>query len=84
VADHKRDLVYGLHAVRAVIDRAPERLLEVWMAEPRQDARARDLKERAEGAGLKVQTVGNESLENRGRRSAPRRGGGRAVLEALG
>lgn len=62
VADHKRDLVYGLHAVRAVIDRAPERLLELWMAEPRQGARARDLKERARAAGLKVQMVGNESL----------------------
>jgi len=62
VAEHKRDLVYGLHAVRAVIDRAPERLLELWMAEPRNDARARDLKERAEAAGLKVQRVGNESL----------------------
>jgi 23S rRNA (guanosine2251-2'-O)-methyltransferase len=62
VADHKRDLVYGLHSVRAVIDRAPERLLELWMAEPRQDARARDLKERALAAGLKVQMVGNESL----------------------
>jgi 23S rRNA (guanosine2251-2'-O)-methyltransferase len=62
VADHKRDLVYGLHAVRAVIDRAPERLLELWMAEPRHDARSRDLKERAQAAGLKVQRVGNESL----------------------
>jgi 23S rRNA (guanosine2251-2'-O)-methyltransferase len=62
VADHKRDLVYGLHAVRALIERAPERLLELWMAEPRQDARARDLKERAQAAGLKVQMVGNESL----------------------
>ncbi len=62
MADHKRDLVYGLHAVRAVIDRAPERLLELWMAEPRQDARARTLQELAKGAGLKVQLVGNESL----------------------
>jgi 23S rRNA (guanosine2251-2'-O)-methyltransferase len=62
VAEHKRDLVYGLHAVRAVIDRAPERLLELWMAEPRQDARARDLRERAHAAGLKVQRVGSESL----------------------
>jgi 23S rRNA (guanosine2251-2'-O)-methyltransferase len=62
VADHKRDLVYGLHAVRAVIDRAPERLLELWMAEPRQDVRARDLRERAQAAGLKVQMVANESL----------------------
>jgi 23S rRNA (guanosine2251-2'-O)-methyltransferase len=62
VAELKRDLVYGLHAVRAVIDRAPERLLELWMAEPRQDARARDLKERAQAAGLKVQMVGPQSL----------------------
>ena len=62
MAEHRRDLVYGLHAVRAVIDRAPERLLELWMAEPRHDARARDLKERAQAAGLKVQLVGNESL----------------------
>lgn len=62
MAEHKRDLVYGLHAVRAVLDRAPERLLELWMAEPRHDARSRDLKERAQAAGLKVQVVGNESL----------------------
>jgi 23S rRNA (guanosine2251-2'-O)-methyltransferase len=62
VADHKRDLVYGLHAVRAVIDRAPERLLELWMAEPRQDGRARELKQHAQAAGLKVQMVGNDSL----------------------
>ena len=47
VAENKRNLVYGLHAVEAVIERAPERLLELWMAEPRQDARARSLRERA-------------------------------------
>ncbi len=62
MAEHKRNLVYGLHAIRAVIDSAPERVLELWMAEPRQDARARDLKARALAAGLKIQTVGSESL----------------------
>ncbi len=62
VAEHKRSLVYGLHAVRAVIESAPERVLELWMAEARHDARARDLRERAEAAGLKIQTVGSESL----------------------
>lgn len=62
MADRKRDLVYGLHAVRAVIDRAPERVLELWMAEPRHDARARDLEERIQTAGLQVQRVGNEAL----------------------
>jgi len=62
VAEGKRTLVYGLHAVGAVIDRAPERLLELWMAEPRQDARAKSLRERAQAAGVRVQTAGTDSL----------------------
>jgi len=62
VADSRRDLVYGLHAVGAVIEHAPERVLELWMSEPRQDARARSLRERALSAGLRVQTVGAEAL----------------------
>lgn len=62
VAEDKRHLVYGLHAVQAVIERGPERLLELWMAAPRQDARARSLRERAQAAGLRVQTVPGEVL----------------------
>ena len=62
MADAKRHLVYGLHAVGAVIERSPERLLELWMAEPRQDARARSLKDRAQTAGIRVQTVSSDSL----------------------
>ena len=62
MAEGKRTLVYGLHAVGAVIDRAPERLLELWMAEPRQDARARSLRERAQSAGVRVQAASSESL----------------------
>ena len=62
MAEGKRTLVYGLHAVGAVIDRAPERLLELWMAEPRQDARAKSLRERAQAAGVRVQTAGTDSL----------------------
>jgi len=62
VAEGKRHLVYGLHAVRAVIERSPERVLELFMAEPRQDARARALREHAQRAGLKVQTVSGEVL----------------------
>jgi 23S rRNA (guanosine2251-2'-O)-methyltransferase len=55
-------LVYGLHAVGAVIDRTPERLLELWMAEPRQDLRARTLRARAVSAGVRVQTVPQDAL----------------------
>ncbi len=62
MSDTKRHLVYGLHAVGAVIDRAPERLLELWIAEPRDDARVRSLTERARAAGVHVQIAGGEAL----------------------
>lgn len=62
VAESKRNLVYGLHAIGAVIERAPERLLELWIAEPRQDARAQALRARAEAVGVRVQTAGSEAL----------------------
>jgi 23S rRNA (guanosine2251-2'-O)-methyltransferase len=62
VADSKRNFVYGLHAVNAVLERAPERLLELWVAQPRDDARTRVLRERAATAGVRVQAVGGEAL----------------------
>src|SRR5579863_6671162 len=61
VADSKRNFVYGLHAVNAVLERAPERLLELWMAQPRDDARARDLRDRAQALGVRVQSAGGEA-----------------------
>jgi 23S rRNA (guanosine2251-2'-O)-methyltransferase len=62
VADSKRNFVYGLHAVNAVLQRAPERVLELWVAQPRDDARARTLRERADSAGVRVQSVAGEVL----------------------
>src|SRR5271166_4130483 len=62
VSETKRHLVYGLHAVGAIIERAPERLLELWIGEPRDDARARSLTERARAAGVHVQIAGSETL----------------------
>jgi 23S rRNA (guanosine2251-2'-O)-methyltransferase len=62
VADSKRNFVYGLHAISAVLERAPERLLELWMAQPRDDSRTRELRDSAERAGVRVQAVGGEVL----------------------
>jgi 23S rRNA (guanosine2251-2'-O)-methyltransferase len=62
MADLKRSFVYGIHAVGAVIDRAPERVLELWIAEARDDARSRALKERALAVGLRVQAATGDSL----------------------
>jgi 23S rRNA (guanosine2251-2'-O)-methyltransferase len=57
VADSKRNFVYGLHAINAVLERAPERVLELWMAQLRDDARIRNLKDLAVKAGVHVQSV---------------------------
>jgi 23S rRNA (guanosine2251-2'-O)-methyltransferase len=62
VADSKRNLVYGLHAVNAVLERAPERVLELWTAQPRMAARLVQLRNRAQQAGVRVQEVGAETL----------------------
>ncbi len=45
-----------------MIERAPERLLELWLAQPRDDLRARELRERAQAAGVSVQSVGVAAL----------------------
>lgn len=62
VADSKRNFVYGLHAVNAVLERAPERLLELWIAQPRDDARSRQLRDRAQTLGVRVQASSGEAL----------------------
>ena len=62
VADSKRNFVYGLHAINAVLERAPERVLELWIAQPRDDDRTRGLRERADSVGVRVQTVAGEVL----------------------
>jgi 23S rRNA (guanosine2251-2'-O)-methyltransferase len=62
VAEPKRNLVYGLHAINAVLLRSPERLLELWLAQPRDDARARELKLHAETAGVHVHLATADAL----------------------
>jgi 23S rRNA (guanosine2251-2'-O)-methyltransferase len=62
VADSKRNFVYGLHAVSAAIERAPERVLEMWLASPRDDVRARNLRAQAATAGLHIHDASAEAL----------------------
>jgi 23S rRNA (guanosine2251-2'-O)-methyltransferase len=62
VADSKRNFVYGLHAVSAALERAPERVLELWIASARDDGRVRQLKELAERAGVHVHAVTADAL----------------------
>ncbi len=63
VAESKRSFIYGVHAVSAALERAPERVLEVWLGPPR-DAHARlgELKAHAERAGVHVHAAGPDAL----------------------
>ena len=62
MADSKRHFVYGLHAVSAALERTPERVLELWVAQLRDDARARELRERAQRAGVHVHAGSAQAL----------------------
>jgi 23S rRNA (guanosine2251-2'-O)-methyltransferase len=47
-------LIHGFHAIVAKLRQAAEDVKEIYLAEGRQDARARDLVKAAEGAGVRV------------------------------
>jgi 23S rRNA (guanosine2251-2'-O)-methyltransferase len=49
-----KQVVYGLHAVRAILARHPERVVEVRIAERRDDPRARAIEELARAQGRPV------------------------------
>lgn len=59
----QRNIVYGMHAVAAVLAHCPERVLELWLKEPRDDKRAHAIKEQAQVCGVRVQVVAAEVLE---------------------
>jgi len=47
-------LVFGLHPVRALLQRQPDRVVQLWMQQGRDDARAAELRQLAREHGLRV------------------------------
>jgi 23S rRNA (guanosine2251-2'-O)-methyltransferase len=56
-------LVYGLHAVRAVLSRRPKDVLRLAIAATRDDARMRELREIASAQGLRPVPASADSLD---------------------
>jgi 23S rRNA (guanosine2251-2'-O)-methyltransferase len=54
--------IYGLHVVRAMLERHPQRVLEVRLAEQRGDARARAVEELARSHRIAVKRVDSHAL----------------------
>lgn len=58
-----RELAWGLHTVRELLQRAPERILELWALAGREDARMAEVLELAASQGIKSQPVRRETLD---------------------
>lgn len=54
--------VYGLHAVRTLLQRSPQRLQQLWLDARRDDQRTRELAQLAAGAGVQVTRVDARAL----------------------
>ena len=58
----RSETIYGMHAVRVLLERHPQRVLEVRLAEQRDDPRARAIEELARRQQRPVQRVAMHSL----------------------
>lgn len=59
------EVVGGWHAVLALLERAPERVLDVWIDRARKGERREQLLKAAKNAGIKVQEATSEALDAR-------------------
>lgn len=59
------EVVGGWHAVMALLERAPERVLDIWVDRGRKDERRERLLKVAKTAGIKVQDASSETLSTR-------------------
>ncbi len=59
------ELIYGIHAVSALLERTPERFIEVWALKGRDDDRLQPLLAELESLGLKVQSVNRKTLDDK-------------------
>jgi 23S rRNA (guanosine2251-2'-O)-methyltransferase len=64
VSDGER--VFGLHAVRSLLERSPGRVRQLWVLDSRQDERLRELVGMAEAAGIPIDVRSRRELDQLG------------------
>lgn len=57
--------IYGIHAVKAFLDNAPERLIEVLVLKGREDKRLLPLLNELQRLGVAIQQVNRQTLDNK-------------------
>lgn len=59
------EYIYGIHAVKAFLDNAPERLIEVFVLKGREDKRLMPLLHELQRLGVSLQQVNRQTLDNK-------------------
>lgn len=59
------ELIYGIHAVSALLERQPERFLEVWVLKGREDERLLPLINELQRCGVSIQLVTRKTLDDK-------------------
>lgn len=59
----KREFIFGLHAVQALLKSAPQRVIEIYMVQGRQDQRLQKIVNAAENNGIHCQVVNRNKLD---------------------
>jgi len=65
LSSQRTEVIYGLHAVRALLTRHPERVTHVYLQQGRHDARADEIEQLARAAGRDVTRVDARQLQAR-------------------
>lgn len=60
----KREIIYGLHAVQALLKSAPQRVIEIYLLQGRNDQRLQKIVNAAEINGIHCQQVGRNKLDD--------------------
>ena len=61
----KQDIMFGIHAVEALLKNSPERVIELWLLQGRDDERLAPIVEAAQAAGLKSQRAARKVLDEK-------------------
>jgi len=59
------ELIYGIHAVTALLERQPERFLEAWVLKGREDDRLLPLLDELQRCGVSIQLVTRKTLDDK-------------------
>ena len=61
----KSEIIYGMHAVDALLEKQPERVIEIYALKGRDDERLADVLNKAKDWGVSVQLMQRKALDEK-------------------